>query len=651
MAEYEMPPLARSKPEQTYAEHSRGVREWAQKIVESITPYIEDAQLKAFFAQVAERVAPWHDLGKFAAPNQEHFRNKTPGGLPLDHQDAGAAYFNQGVGFNAATFALSMLDKAHHSGLPDYYRERSRMYKGEKDSFAFRSYDPATLADTQEHLEEYIALHKREVESPEAGEMAHVQMRDWEVDALLYRIMFSCLVDADHRDSAPSDFAARPACRWEERLEMLKERQSCAFKKEAPGEDLDREVYNACCEAEIAPMAFLDAPMDEGKIGTLVTYGLRTASIGELKHVFLVVPKEEDVERFADAIRAWVGLSGENLGKVVVSYSANIRPNNDHGLASLWRAPVIVVTLQNFYETVGGNKPNILRKLREVVGSVILFYDCFSDAERWKWPQELEWLKILSETCGCRVLLQGEPTLHFWKLPWDFQGELHSVLPARLQQRLEDKKRQRVAFCFDGDKPVLIRDFGELAKLILQEPGPRLVVLHTEEGAKRLQEALKNKSASVYLALSQKELKEQIQKLKKEESNAQRCATLISAAEIPREQEFTFAAGFIQLQSVAALLRTARLIKAENAPANLYTFEVCIPGVNIREDDYRTGIVLREMLKEGKFQESCWSDLLSEAIRREAMIPPYDDRSAKLKREEQVLNFKQVSERFSMKTR
>ena len=53
MAEYEMPPLARSKTGQTYAEHSRGVREWAKKIVESITPYIQNAPLKALFMQIA----------------------------------------------------------------------------------------------------------------------------------------------------------------------------------------------------------------------------------------------------------------------------------------------------------------------------------------------------------------------------------------------------------------------------------------------------------------------------------------------------------------------------------------------------------------------------------------------------------------------
>lgn len=637
--------LARSQPKQTYAKHVEGVSENVQKAVDSVIRYIPKTEVAQFFKYTATRAAQWHDLGKLSSENQEHLKKEKQGSLPLDHQDAGVAYSNQNA---ADDFAVSILIKAHHGGLQDYSRERSRLYRGEKNSFAYRSYDQNTLDDTQENLREYVEKHQGEMQAPEPEKVIQIPWRD--VNALLYRLMLSCLVDADHRDAAGRDqqFPPRPACRWKERLSQLKEHMSHVFSEKSPSrkECLYQEVYYACCEAEIKPMAYCDAPIDISKIGTLMAYGLRAADLSKLKHVFLVV-RHDDVAEIVNILRAEIVLTGEDGSKIVAAYRAKDTVARDQGLGTLWRAPVIVLSEREFWKSIGARAPKDVRKLREVAGSAILFYDCFADQQRWKWPQEYEWLKSLSVAYGCRILLQSDIMFRFWKCP---SGDLEkpcSILSRSFQQRISDYERQCVSFCFDQENPICIHDLEELAARLIQEPGPRLVVFHTKELAEQLEVVLKSSKEIVYLASSRNDLRDKMEQLKQENANIRHHVTLVTAGVIPEKHGFSFASGFVQIQSMSMLLRTALLMENGQKPANLYLFEPCMETSGVLEDDYRSSIPLREMIKQGGFQNYCLSDLLTKAIWHEFLLQSYDNKAEKLKKAEKTMQFKKVADLIS----
>lgn len=653
MTKHQTPPLARSKPEQTYAEHVEGVSKNVKEAAKSVVHYISKEEVAQFFAHTVYRASQYHDLGKLSAMNQDYLKEDSQndpkkgrgGRLPLDHQDAGVANVNQ----NADSFAVSTLIKAHHAGLQNYHRERSRLYKGEKDSFAFRSFDTHTLDDTKKNLETYIETHEREVRNSEAEERVQASLQDLDVDALIYRLMLSCLVDADHRDSVGKDhaFPPRPACSWEKRLAKLTEYMSQVFQKELAGakDSFCRQIYTACCEAEIKPIAYCDAPIDMDKIGTLMTYGLRAAMDNQHKHIFLVVRNDAVVTPIVDALREQIVLEEEEKSNIIAGYRANGKVGKDQGLGTLWRAPVVVLSEQEFWKSISASDVNNIRKLREIAGSTILICDCFAGPQRWKWPQQYKWLKILTEICGCRVLLQADTMVRFWEFPWSFSEKPHSILPCSLQQRIVEYEKMRVSFRFDEKKPICIDELGKLITRLTDEPGPRLVVLNDGDFAKQLEAELKSRKEIVDLALSPDELRCKIEQLKKK--HTQNRVTLISAGDIPEKQGFYFAAGFVQIKSMSILLRVAQLMDNGHTPANLYTFDLRMPDVKILEDDYRCSIPLREMIKEDRFKNFCLSDLLTEAVRREVMLPPYDAREEKLKRAEQTMKFQEVDSLFS----
>ena len=134
-----------------------------------------------------------------------------------------------------------------------------------------------------------------------------------------------------------------------------------------------------------------------------------------------------------------------------------------------------------------------------------------------------------------------------------------------------------------------------------------------------------------------------MEELKKEESN--QSVTLIYTGIIPQNQGFDFAAGFAQLHSVSTLLRVAQLIEQDQGPANLHTFEL-LKSNALSEEDYISTIPLRKMIKEGKFKNPNFSNLLTEAM-HEKFAMEYDPNEATLKRNEENMAFKEVAELFA----
>src|SRR6266545_848100 len=189
MSEY----LARSpKPEkgipaQTYNQHVSEVMRMATDFAEKAAAYSAYGPL---LRDVVGYAATYHDLGKLDDGNQMVLRTGGKGSLPVPHWDAGSAHLLS-YAKRLANLISAFLVTCHHRGLlslPDEQVKGPGMFR-----------EPSAKENTDTWLTRYLEVHAAEVG------VCGVSDNDWKGKAatpLFMRIALSCLVDADHTDSA-----------------------------------------------------------------------------------------------------------------------------------------------------------------------------------------------------------------------------------------------------------------------------------------------------------------------------------------------------------------------------------------------------------------------------------------------------------------
>ncbi|MEX0807020.1 MAG: CRISPR-associated endonuclease Cas3'', partial [Candidatus Binatia bacterium] len=172
-------------PGQSYSEHIENVRRDALKNAERAGGY--SPKHRKVLTEASGLAAEYHDLGKLDPANQAVLACEGgKGRLPLNHVDAGSAYLLQ----TKSVFAALMV-YAHHRGLPSIPTERT------KERNVFRDVE---LKDTTEaRLNEYLEVHRSLIQNrPSSG----VEDPQANLQPVLARMALSCLVDADHSDTA-----------------------------------------------------------------------------------------------------------------------------------------------------------------------------------------------------------------------------------------------------------------------------------------------------------------------------------------------------------------------------------------------------------------------------------------------------------------
>jgi len=281
-------------PAQTYAQHINGVLERTRRHASDAARYSPaDGVL---LLKTAEIAAVYHDLGKLDEENQLILSGqKTAKRLPLNHADAGAAFLLDDAS-PALLAAVSVA--AHHLGFPDFYKESIR------EGSAFR--DDNVKARVDAALLEYSQIHSSSVTARPPIENA---MPSGDLSIFL-RMLLSCLVDADHTDTA-SHYGKYPESadiiplRPAERLVLLNRYAETLGK---PGEDDERnrlrsEMYAVCRDSLICEnIAACDAPVGSGKTTAVMAHLLAQASKRGLRRIFVVLPFtniiQQSVERY-----------------------------------------------------------------------------------------------------------------------------------------------------------------------------------------------------------------------------------------------------------------------------------------------------------------------------------------------------------------
>jgi CRISPR-associated endonuclease/helicase Cas3 len=138
----------------------------------------------------------------------------------------------------------------------------------------------------------------------------------------------------------------------------------------------------------------------------------------ELRHIIVVLPYTNIITQSVETYRKALVLDGERPEDVVAEHHhrADFADLELRQLATLWKAPVIVTTAVQFFETIGSNHPAQLRKLHELAGSAVFVDEMHAAIPSHLWPQMWRWLETWTRDWGGHLVLASGSLPRFWEL-------------------------------------------------------------------------------------------------------------------------------------------------------------------------------------------------------------------------------------------
>lgn len=492
-------PLTESVSGDPYERHINAVRRGALERAEDMLRYISNPQ--PGLSEAIEAAATFHDLGKIDPDIQKIFLKGRGNRLKWDHIDAGVAHLSAQQNWMAA-----WLVRAHHApGLPqkaEHFTEKTdRRMRGRRRDAVTKERHDEQIIRTDALLKQYLIVHETAVGR-------HEVQRQRPIHGLTMRLALSCLVDADHSDSAFIDTGRLPPDppkpRWEERLNAL-----CEYVRALPiGEsDTERarnqrrsEFFEACLNSHITePLVACEGPVGLGKTTAVAAYLIRQAQEKNLRRLIIVAPFTNILTQTADRLRKAIVLPDEDPDQVIVEHHhrADFSHIDDRELAVLWRAPVVLTTAVSFFETLAACDPASLRKLHAVPRSAIFLDEVHATLPAKLWPQNWKWIMELADQWGCRFVFASGSLVRFWEHPdiVEQARKLPELLPSDQAEGVMDDERLRVKYVQASRGRVL--SVPELIDLVKSEQGPRLVILNTVQNAAMVAKAMRESGLDI----------------------------------------------------------------------------------------------------------------------------------------------------------
>ena len=312
-----------------------------------------------------------HDIGKYSTEFQQRLLGNNS---PVDHSTAGArvaAQAHESFGIPVA-YAVA----GHHSGLPN----------GDPMSA------PASLIarlDTTRPIPEFSAF-LREIQpaliSKPSLAMVDAKQPGFAL-SFLARMLYSCLVDADFRDTEAFCDPVKAGQRGRDLpsiadlLQILDRRlDRLCVSAEATRVNQARSAVLAACRqgaAAIPAWFSLTVPTGGGKTLSSLAFALRHAVVNHLDRVIYVMPFTSIIEQNAKVFRSILG------DEAVLEHHSNYDPPDSDGendtvygrlrlAAENWDSPVVVTTNVQFFESLFAARSSRCRKLHNIARSVVI---------------------------------------------------------------------------------------------------------------------------------------------------------------------------------------------------------------------------------------------------------------------------------------
>lgn len=621
-------------PAQSYYKHISSVLRRAEKNIKNLAPYYKGNY--EYLCESVQAAAFSHDLGKLDDENQKVLSQGGSKGLPINHVDGGTLNLLENDSVESALLVYS-----HHKGLPSIPEERSS-----KAELFLR--DPQIAKHSEKYLMEYIDKH---IQSgfPKFEKCKNLNS-DW--TGLSRRIALSCLVDADHGDTA-SNYKQEYTfteieTKWTERLKALDNYVNNLGQnsEKTPRNLLRRKIYDACREADtIPPFYSCDSPVGTGKTTAIMAHLLKTAIAKNLRHIIVVLPYTNIIKQSVEIYRNALLLPGEKADEIVAEHhhQADFESIQTRQFSTLWKTPIIVTTAVQFFETIASNHPSKLRKLHELPGSGIFIDETHAAIPNYLWPQTWKWLKEFSNKWGCHFVFASGSLPRFWELKnmLEIKEKLPELIPDELRNEALKQETQRV-------KPLRhnsVLDEKGLIDLILSKPGPRLVIMNTVQSAAVLAQSMRKSCNDVFhlstaLAPIHRELI--LELIKQRLQYGVEDWTLVSTSCIEAGVDFSFRSAFRERAGAANLIQTGGRVRRnnENFIGTLIDFRIQSPLYNRHPAFTVASQVLEKLFEENKVETDSPADLITEALRRELMSDT--EKHKRLIKMEDEMNYPEV---------
>lgn len=352
-----------------------------------------------------------HDLGKY----NPRFQKRLEGAdIRVDHSTAGArlaldlAKGNDRLIAELVAYAIA----GHHAGLPDRNGASRSTLTGRLEDFSLESLDVAWQDEITADATSLVPDLLRQ-----SGDKLRLRFRL----GFLGRMIFSCLVDADYRDTEA--FFARleqrqvdrtwPALgtavdgyrtRFERHMEELP-------KTASPVNDLRARILeHVRSRAADKPGFFtLTVPTGGGKTLASLGFALDHAKAHGHARIIYAIPFTTIIDQTADIFRKVLG------DDAVLEHHSAIEEEDAPGegresrdklklAMEDWAAPVVVTTSVQFFESLFAARPSRCRKLHNIADSVIIL-DEVQTLPRPLLAPAVFALRELAENYGCTVVL------------------------------------------------------------------------------------------------------------------------------------------------------------------------------------------------------------------------------------------------------
>jgi CRISPR-associated endonuclease/helicase Cas3 len=510
-------------------------------------------------SRIVVDAATYHDIGKLDPDNQAGLQHGRNGSLPWDHIDAGVAYL-----MNSQAEGAAWLVRAHHSpGLPcwaEHFAKNGRKLRGRRRGPDFALHDHQ-IQRTDGYLDKYLRLHNACVGSsnPEPAPAVH---------GLDMRLALSCLVDADHTDTAHfdtgRDIPESPGPRWKERFEKLKQYVHSLRPSGNAERDQNRsDFFEACLKSPITePLVACEGPVGLGKTTAVTAYLLRVAmeQRPQLRRLFIVAPYTNVISQTVSRLRDALTLEGESPDEVIAEHHhrADFQNIDTRDLCVTWRAPVIVTTAVQFFETLASNEPSRLRKLHALPGSVVFLDEAHAALPTSLWRQNWYWLCQLADQWSCRFVFASGSLARFWEkeaVVGKAKRHLPELTPHELSVRVLGAEKRRISYKRLGR----CSSVKHLVDAVSETPGPRLVILNTVQSAAVVARAIQiqGNGAVVHLstALSPRDREAVLKKVERHFKCKYQDWTLVATSCVEAGVDLSFRVAFRERFSTASLIQ------------------------------------------------------------------------------------------------
>lgn len=642
-------------PAQPYATHIENVLESAVLHTSKLTAHATDGQLLKLAVQLA---AEFHDLGKLDPGNQAALSGS--GYLPVNHVDAGVAHLLKAPSQLAAQLA-AILVFSHHRGLPDIPEHRTR-----EAGLPFRDLEPGksgriTKDHTDNQLTEYLRLHQSVVASTRQSAYSNEQLRS--NISILLRLALSCLVDADHFDTAwhygQASSVTSPELEPRVRLDLLDQYVAGLSEgKEDERTRLRQGVYRACRNANPSGESLLacDSPVGSGKTTAIMAHLLNVAAARKLRRVFVVLPYTNIIDQSVRVYRQSLVRANEVPDRVVAAHHhrAEFDGLTTRHLTYLWNNPIVVTTAVQFFETLAACRTGALRKLHQVAGSAIFIDEAHAALPAHLWPVAWKWLQELKTDWGCHFVVGSGTLSRFWLLP-EFVNS-PPIVPDLVDLHVRDDSQEHEAMRVTYQSHPEPMSLMTLEPWLLQLPGPRLLIVNTVQSAAVIarhladQKGRGNRQANhphvehLSTALTPTDrlitLKRVIDRLANDDD---RDWTLIATSCVEAGVDFSFRTGIRERASLNSLLQIAGRVNrgSEYESADVWDIQLIHDSwLRPHPTFEHSSIVLGELFDERQVGVSSCTEALRREIRRSRLEK--DD----LLKAERNCNFPKVAELF-----